>query len=154
MGHTMQRKDFTMTEKPGRDREISRRETEIMRAELISMEMASAVRLLGGNGSAKEQITKAARETRLPLTVIERLRWRKIKRIPADIADVIREAVNKSQEEGLRRAEHELFIAKHKEAALLARIDELTAGQYRHPLGEAGRQVSTLGGSPHQNVER
>lgn len=124
-----------------------------MRAELISMEMASAVRLLGGNGSSKEQITKAARETRLPLTVIERLRWRKIKRIPADIADVIREAVNKSQEEGLRRAEHELFIARHRETALLARLAELDPnGSWPSP-DQMGRQVSTLGGSPHQNVE-
>jgi hypothetical protein len=51
---------FQMRPNQGRDREISRRETE-MRSELIVSEMASAVRVLGGNGPALEQINRALR---------------------------------------------------------------------------------------------
>lgn len=122
-----------MTPKQGRDREISRRETEIMRAELIADEMASAVRLLGGDGSAKEQNNRAARAARLTTTTIERLRWRKIKRVPADVADAIREALARHNEETLSRAKHELYIAQNEAAALrrkLASIDPDFAGAY------------------------
>lgn len=101
-----------------------------MRAELIQMEMASAVRLLGGGGPAKEQNIKAARLTRLPYTVIERLRWLKIKRIPADIADTVREAVEKHNEENLARAEHELFIAQQANAVMAARLAEIDPDFY------------------------
>lgn len=128
-----------MTENQRRDREISRRETEIMRAELIQLEMASAVRILGGDGSAKEQIVKAARATRLPHTVIERLRWRKIKRIPADIADVIREAVHNYNEESLSRAKHELFLARQANAALAARLAEIDPDLYRPDIDRLRR---------------
>ena len=119
-----------MTENPRRNRENQRRETETMRAESIQIEMASAVRFLGGEGSAKEQITKAARAARLPLTVIERLRWRKIKRIPADIADTIREAVEKHNDESLRRAKHELLITQQQNHILAARLMEIDPDQY------------------------
>lgn len=109
----------------GRDREISRRETE-MRAELIVDEMASAVRVLGGEaGSAKEQNTKAARAARLSVTIIERLRWKKVKRVPADIADAMREAVSKHNEESLKRAQHELLIERQRSAELRARLDRI-----------------------------
>ena len=101
-----------------------------MRAESIQIEMASAVRFLGGEGSAKEQITKAARAARLPLTVIERLRWRKIKRIPADIADAVREAVEKHNDESLRRAKHELFVAQQQARVLAAQLMEIDPDQY------------------------
>ena len=53
-----------MQEFQRRDREISRRETEKMRAELIVNEMASAVRVLGGEGTALMQNNKAARAVR------------------------------------------------------------------------------------------
>src|SRR5690606_34842893 len=79
---TVERKEFSMSENQGRATEISRRETEKMRAELIVNEMASAVRVLGGEGSALAQNNAAARASRLPHTVIERLRWKKIKRVP------------------------------------------------------------------------
>lgn len=92
--------------------------------ENIQNEMASAVRLLGGSGSAKEQTAKAARAARLSHTVIERLRWRKIKRVPADIADAIRDAVTRHNEESQARANHELFIARQEAAALRARLAE------------------------------
>lgn len=114
-----------MRPKQGRDREISRRETENMRAELITDEMASAVRLLGGEGSAKEQNNRAARAARLTTTTIERLRWRKIKRVPADIADAIREALAKHNEETLSRAKHELYIAQSEAAALKRQLARL-----------------------------
>lgn len=67
-----------MTEKQGRDRENPRREAEMYRVEAIQAEMSSAVRVLGGDGPAKEQNNRAARAARLPVTTIERLRWRKI----------------------------------------------------------------------------
>lgn len=107
-----------MTEKQGRAREISRRERE-MRIELIQLEMASAVRVLGGEGSALVQNNVAARATRLPVTVVERLRWKKIKRVPADIADSVREALERHNQESLNRAKHEAFVA-HKRAEILA----------------------------------
>ena len=103
-----------MTEIQGRDREISRREAEMYRVEAIQEEMASAVRVLGGSGPAKEQNNRAARAARLPHTVIERLRWKKIKRVPADLADTIREALQRSNEENLSRAKHEAFIARQQ----------------------------------------
>lgn len=66
-----------MTEIQRRNTPNRRREAEMYRVEAIQDEMASAVRFLGGTGPAKEQNNKAARETRLPVTIIERLRWRK-----------------------------------------------------------------------------
>lgn len=118
-----------MTEKQGRDREISRRERE-MRVELIQLEMASAVRVLGGEGPALVQNNVAARAARLPVTVIERLRWKKIKRVPADIADRIREALERHNEETLSRAKHEAFIAEQRAAILSARLMEIDPDFY------------------------
>lgn len=129
-----------MTEIRGRDREIPRREAENMRAECIQFEMASAVRLLGGDGPAKESINKAARAARLPHTVIERLRWRKIKRIPADIADTVREAVEKHNEESLARAKHELSIAQRLNAVMASRLEEIDPYFY-------GPEIARLRGS-------
>jgi len=136
-----------MTEKQGRDREIPRREAEMYRVESIQLEMASAVRLLGGDGSAKDQINRAARAAKLPHTVVERLRWKKIKRVPADLADAIREAVTRHNEEGLCRAKHELFVAQQTNAVLAARLLEIDAHRYRSEIdslrGQAvgGRRV-------------
>lgn len=120
-----------MTENQGRISPNRRRETEMSSVQAIQIEMASAVRFLGGDGSAKESINKAAREARLSHTVIERLRWRKIKRVPADIADVIRAAVERHNEEGLARARHELTVAKAQNAALLAYLEASDADFYR-----------------------
>lgn len=102
-----------------------------MRAETIQIEMASAVRFLGGEGPAKEQITRAARAARLPHTVIERLRWRKIKRIPADIADAVREAVEKHNEEGLRRAKHEALMHRQRAEFFAAQLMEIDPDRHR-----------------------
>jgi hypothetical protein len=117
-----------MTEKGRRETEISRREAEMYRVEAIQDEMASAVRFLGGGGSAKESINRAAHAARLSHTVIERLRWKKIKRVPADIADAIREAVERHNEESLSRAKHELFIERQKAEALRSRLAEIDPG--------------------------
>lgn len=129
-----------MTEYQGRDREIPRREAEMYRVEAIQSEMASAVRFLGGDGPVKESINRAARETRLPHTVIERLRWKKIKRVPADLADAIREAVARHNEESLNRARHELFVAQTANAALLARLEAVDPDFYRPEIDRLGRQ--------------
>ena len=142
-----------MTEIQGRDREISRRETEIMRAELIVDEMASAVRFIGGEGTALAQNNRAARAARLPHTVIERLRWKKIKRIPADIADTIREAVERHNEESLARARHQLAIAERSNGALVARLMEIDPDFYgpdidrlRRVFGDGRQEAGRSGG--------
>lgn len=129
-----------MAENTGRDREISRREAEMYRVEAIQFEMSSAVRLLGGNGSAKEQINKAARAARLPCTVIERLRWKKIKRVPADLADAIREAVEHHNEESLSRAKHELYVARQYNAALRSQLEAVDADFYGPEITRLGRE--------------
>ena len=123
-----------MTEEQGRKPEISRRETEMYRVEAIQDEMATAVRFLGGLGPAKEQNNRVARATRLPITVIERLRWKKIKRVPADLADAVREAVERHNEEGLARAKHELFIERQRNALLAARLSEINPDIYRSEI--------------------
>ncbi len=127
-----------MTTNQGRDREISRRERENMRAELISLEMASAVRVLGGEGPALTQNNRAARAARLPVTVIERLRWRKIKRIPADIADAVREALERHNEEGLARAKHEAFVARQSAQVMAARLSAIDRNFYRAEIDRLG----------------
>jgi hypothetical protein len=88
----------------------------------IQDEMASAVRLLGGQGGAKSQNRNAARASGLPETVIERLRWRKVKRVPADIADTIRAAVERHNQKGLARAEHEIAIARRQAEIMAQRL--------------------------------
>lgn len=134
-----------MTENQRRDPEISRREAEMYRVEAIQDEMASAVRVLGGDGSAKEQNNRAARAARLSHTTIERLRWRKIKRVPADIADAIREALARHNEESLSRAKHELFIQQQQAAALRSRLAEVDPDFARSFPGLDRRQDSGLG---------
>lgn len=127
-----------MTENQRRDREISRRETEKMRAELIVGEMASAVRVLGGSGPALEQVNRAARAARLSATVIERLRWKKIKRVPADIADAVREALERHNEESLIRAKHEAYIARQQASVLAARLGEIDRDFYGPEIHRLG----------------
>lgn len=134
-----------MPEKSWRDREISRREAEKMRAELIVDEMASAVRLLGGNGPALEQNNRAACAARLPITVVERLRWKKIKRIPADVADAVREALHRNNEESLARAKHELTVERQRSAALLAYLEAGDADFYRPEIDRLRREASVGG---------
>lgn len=109
-----------------------------MRAELIVEEMASAVRFLGGDGSAKEQNRAASRATGLPVTIIERLRWKKIRRVFTDLSDPIREAVERHNEESLGRAKHEAFIARKTAAVAMARLREIDPHFYGPEIGGLG----------------
>ncbi|GGB00204.1 hypothetical protein GCM10011491_30540 [Brucella endophytica] len=135
-----------MSEKQGRQTEISRRETEMYRVNVIQSEMANAVRFIGGEGSAKDQITRAARAAGLPITVVERLRWKKIKRVPADIADAIREAVERHKIEEQNRAKHEQFILSKRLEVLEAQLLELNPDRYGPEIDALRRQVDRLRG--------
>jgi hypothetical protein len=119
------------------------------RACAIQMEMASAVRVLGGCGPAKEQNTRAARLTRLSATTIERLRWKKVKRVPADVADAVREALHKYTEGTLARAQHELFIERQRSAALLAYLEQSNPDFYRPEIDCLRREAESLGRGTH-----
>lgn len=90
----------------------------------IRNEMATAVRLIGREGrKAEEQNHKAARLSGLPVTVIERLRWKKMKRIPADVADAVRDALEAHRQRSEARAEHERSILTARLTALAAIAD-------------------------------
>jgi len=138
MSSNLAEDDFHMTANQRRNTPNSRREAEMYRVEAIQDEMASAIRFLGGDGPAKEQNNNAARAARLPVTVVERLRWRKIKRIPADIADTIREAVERHNEESLARAKHEAFVARKQAAVLAARLAEIDRDFYGPEIDRLG----------------
>ena len=105
--------------------ENSRREAEMSaRAEALRKEMAGAVRLLGSDGrTAAEANDIAARVTGLPRTVIERLRWRKIKRPFADVTDAVREAVAHYNRRTEARARHEADILRQQLASLAVLAD-------------------------------
>ena len=92
---------------------------EMSRADAVRAEMASAVRLLGSEGStAKEETYLAARRTGLPTRLIDRLRYRKIARIAADVADTIRDAVAAQQAKQEALARHEITILSARLHAL------------------------------------
>src|SRR5690606_22625996 len=95
---------------------------------------------------ALAQNNRAARETRLRVTVVERLRWKKIKRVPADIADAVREALERHNEESLSRAKHEAFIARQQAAVLAARLREIDSDFYGPEIDRLGRAHVGLGG--------
>lgn len=123
-----------------------------MRTELIVDEMAGAVRVLGGEGSAKQQNSRAARAASLPVALIERLRWKKIKRVPADVADAIREALTRYNEESLRRARHEIHLAQVQNAEIaeeLAAVDPVRfraeIHRLRQPLAAARNETDLAG---------
>jgi hypothetical protein len=67
--------------------------------------------------------------------------FRKVKRIPADIADAIREAVQKHNEEGLARAQHELAVAKAANAVMAARLSEIDADFYGPEIARLRRPL-------------
>lgn len=111
-----------MTEIQRRNPEINRREEAMSRADAVRMEMASAVRVLGEKGrSADEANFIASRSASLSKTVIERLRWKKMRRVPADIADAIREALERHIASEEARARHENTILATRIAALADR---------------------------------
>ena len=95
----------------------------VSRSDAVRLEMASAVRVLGSNGStAKEQTYLAARKTGLSSRLIERLRYRKITRIAADVADIIREAIAAHQAKQEALARHEITILTARLQALETRF--------------------------------
>lgn len=93
-------------------------------------------------GPALAQNNKAARAARLPVTVIERLRWLKFKRVPADIADTVREALAKHNEEELARAKHEALLAKHQAEIAMARLREIDGDFYGPEIDRLGNVVN------------
>ena len=98
------------------------RET-VSRSDAVRVEMASAVRVLGSDGStAKEQTYLAARKTGLSARLIERLRYRKIARVAADVADIIREAIAAHQAKQEALARHEIAILTARLQALETRF--------------------------------
>jgi hypothetical protein len=121
----MNQRNFQMTEISRRNESNSRRETEMQRVEAIRKEMSSGVRLLGASGrNADEENAIAARLSGLSVTVIERIRWKKIKRIPADITDVIREAIDAYNTNKEARARHERDILATQLASFLSLTDQ------------------------------
>ena len=95
----------------------------VSRSDAVRLEMASAVRVLGSNGStAKEQTYLAARKTGLSARLIERLRYRKIARVAADVADIIREAIAAHQAKQEALARHEITILTARLQALETRF--------------------------------
>lgn len=95
------------------------------RAELIKAEMASGVRLLGSSGrTASEQNHFASRMTGLPVTVVERLRWRKLRRVPADVADAVREALEAFTRHAEAKARHERDILTQRLEAFARMADQ------------------------------
>lgn len=105
-----------MSEKTSKGQEMSR-------VDAVRIEMASAVRLLGDEGNSTKEATRlAARRTGLPDRLIERLRYRKITRIAADVADTIREAVSAHQAKQEALARHEITILTARLQALETRF--------------------------------
>lgn len=95
------------------------------RVEAIRKEMSIGVRFLGETGrNADEENAIAARLSGLSVTVIERLRWKKIKRVPADLADVIRVSINKYNTTTEARARHERDILAAQLASYLNLSDQ------------------------------
>ncbi len=114
-----------MTEISRRNESNSRREAEMQRVEAIRKEMSSGVRLLGASGrNADEENAIAARLSGLSVTVIERLRWKKIKRIPADITDAIRDAIDAYNVSTEARARHERDVLATQLESFLRLADQ------------------------------
>jgi hypothetical protein len=127
--------------------EISRRKTEMSRAEALQNEMAGAVRLLGSDGrNAGEANSIASRMTGLPVTVIERLRWKKIKRPFADVTDAVRDAVAAFNRRAEAKARHERNILAARVQALAALADSQSDQDfYRARLAVVLEQAGGLG---------
>ncbi len=97
----------------------------MQRVEAIRKEMSIGVRFLGAAGrNADEANAIAARLSGLSVTVIERLRWKKIKRVPADLADVIRGSIEKYNTTTEARARHERDILAAQLASYLNLTDQ------------------------------
>ena len=97
-------------------------------AERVAEEMAAAVRLLGAETgglrtgesgrSVKAEISRAARASGLGPGLVKRLRYREVRRVPADVAEAVRAALARHDGRRQRRAEaatrHELFFLRKR----------------------------------------
>jgi hypothetical protein len=121
---TMKQERFPMPEKLSQEREMSR-------VDAVRVEMASAVRLLGGEAATTKEATwLASRKTGLPARLIERLRYRKITRIAADVADTIREAIAAQQAKQEALARHEIAVLSARLGALESRFETVDPDFY------------------------
>jgi len=108
------------------------------RADLIRNEMSEAVKGLGGAGKADAAIYAASRVIGLPASIVARLRWKKIKRVPADVADAVREARDKAAAQEARNEYDKLHARLARlEAALLVSDEE-----FHGPSIDALRRVA------------
>lgn len=84
----------------------------VAEVDAIRDEMAAGVRLLGGGPEviAKHANQRAARVTGLPIQTIERLRWRKIKRIPADVYLAVTSAMERHAQRIEQKARHDAAV--------------------------------------------
>ena len=115
------------------------------RADASRDEMATCILALAGtDGPAKAANGKVARLTGLSVQTIERLRWRKIARVPADVADAIREAMLAHVEQQEQRARHEASLLR----ARLARFEDLGCAD-----AAATRDRLRGGGEAHRTVD-
>lgn len=117
----------------------------MQRVEAIRREMQSGVKLLGASGrNADEQNAIAARLSGLSVTVIERLRWKKIKRIHADVAEVIREAIDSYNTNKEARSRHERDILAAQLASFIGLANqsgdqEFYSSRVAHVVDQARR---------------
>lgn len=105
--------------------EIHSRKAEMSaRADSIRNEMSEAVKSLGGGGKADAAIYAASRVVGLPASLVARLRWKKIKRIPADVADAVREARDRAAAEEARNELAQLDARLARLEAFLVQDEE------------------------------
>lgn len=122
--------------------------------EAIRTEMAFSVRQMGGDGKAKDQNRRAARFTGLPITTIERLRWKKMQRVPADLADWVRIKLDQYNDHVERLARHENEILR---AQLEAALAVGGAGDPSHgspAAGQAGQRPEAMVTTRCERCER
>lgn len=121
--------DFEMAKKRFRETEMNARSE---RVSCIREEMAMLVRFIGGGSDviAERANFIAARITGLPITTIRSLRWRKIKRVPADVADAVRDAAARVEAQHEKAASHEIEILRARLEAELAVAANLAVGAH------------------------
>lgn len=120
------------------------------RTDAIRNEMSEAVKSLGGGGKADAAIYAASRVIGLPASLVARLRWKKIKRVPADVADAVREARDKAAIEAARHERGEIERRLSRIEALLVsdadffgpHVDAVrqAMGRQDRPLDRGGRE--------------
>ncbi|WP_226576473.1 hypothetical protein [Acuticoccus sediminis] len=109
------------------------------RAAAIRDEMAAYVMEIGGRDRrADAAIQYASRLTGLSTSTIKRLRWRLIKRIPADVADAVREAKAKHDARIEALARHDALFLE-----TLRANDPHLGGVGSYPRGDTNGEGSS-----------